>query len=126
MNKLTSTIPAELGNLTNLQYLLLDNNRLIDGIPQVLGNLLALKVLWLQDNRLAGDIPPSFISLVNLYNPGQFYGEDGLDLDYNFLDVPAGYPVPGNPLHTLLFQKDPDWHLRQFSVQLFFLPVIHR
>jgi len=50
---------------------------------------------------------------VNLYDAGTWYGEDGLDLDYNTLIVPAGYPVAGNLLHDFLIAKDPNWHLRQ-------------
>jgi len=58
-------------------------------------------------------VPASFVNLVNLYNSGTWYGEDGLDLDYNALTVPAGYPVTGNPLHDFLLAKDSNWHLRQ-------------
>jgi hypothetical protein len=62
-----------------------------------------------------------------LKDPGQAWdGGDGLDLDYNHLNVPAGYPDPGDPLQVFLFQKDPDWHLRQTIVEYFFLPVVHR
>jgi hypothetical protein len=78
----------------------------------------------LQDNLLVGDIPSSFINLVNLMDPG--YSMDGLDLDYNQLNVPAGYPDPLNPLHTFLFQKDPDWHLRQSTIQGFYLQLVKR
>ena len=41
-------------------------------------------------------------------------GGDGLDLDYNYLNIPAAYPDPSNPLHLFLNQKDPDWHMRQY------------
>jgi len=69
-------------------------------------------------------VPASFVNLVNLGDPGSLGGEDGLNLDYNWLNVPAGYPAAGNALHILLAAKDPDWHLRQ--QRYLFLPgVLH-
>ena len=113
-NQLSGSIPPELGNLTNLQYLYLSSNQLTGSIPPELGNLTALEVLRLNDNQLSGEVPASFVNLVNLFDPGAFYdGSDGLDLDYNGLTVPDGYPVAGNPLHEFLFSKDSNWHLRQ-------------
>ena len=38
-NQLTGTIPVELGNLSNLQYLQLYSNQLTGTIPVELGNL---------------------------------------------------------------------------------------
>jgi hypothetical protein len=70
-------------------------------------------VLWLQDNQLSGDIPQTFANLVDLKDPGQNNGQDGLDLDYNRLNVPLSYPDPGIPLQVFLHQKDPDWQLYQ-------------
>ncbi|HNT55601.1 MAG TPA: hypothetical protein PKG95_12860, partial [Anaerolineaceae bacterium] len=55
-------------------------------------------------------------------------GGDGLNLDYNALTVPAGYPVTGNPLHDFLSTKDPNWHLRQITIdtQYIYLPIVLR
>jgi hypothetical protein len=125
-NELNGTIPPELGNLTHLTIMYLLVNHLSGSIPAELGNLTSLQILWLQNNHLEGDVPSTFIQLVNLYDAGQYYGHDGLDLDYNALNVPAGYPDPGDPLQVFLFQKDPDWHLRQTIVQYFFLPAVQR
>ncbi len=112
-NRLSGPIPAEMGNLNRLHRLTLDNNQLTGSIPSELGNLTSLEMLWLNNNHLSGEVPASFVNLVNLYDPGAYYGSDGLDLDYNALAVPTGYPVAGNPLHGFLSAKEPDWHLRQ-------------
>jgi Leucine-rich repeat (LRR) protein len=55
-NSLSGTIPAELGNLTNLRQLDLNN-------PAELGNLTNL-------NQLSGTIPAELGSLTNLYSLG--------------------------------------------------------
>ena len=62
-NQLTS-IPAELGNLTNLMYLDLAHNQL-KIIPAELGNLTNLKQLYLDVNQLTG-IPAELGNLANL------------------------------------------------------------
>jgi hypothetical protein len=125
-NQLVGNIPPELGDLTNLKYLYLYDNQLRGTIPTTLGNLINLQALWLQNNHLSGDIPPTFINMVSLKDAGQFYGYDGLDLDYNYLNVPPDYPNPANPLHVFLSQKDPDWYLRQTILRLFYLPLLNR
>ncbi len=58
-NKLTGTIPAELGNLSSLQKLNLDWNQLSGSIPESLGNLSNLHYLYLGINKLSGSIPSS-------------------------------------------------------------------
>lgn len=116
-NQLTGIIPPELGNLTILQDLSLHSNQLTGSIPEGLGNLTTLKYLHLENNLLEGDVPATFVNLVNLLDPGQGYGDnDGLDLDYNYLNVPPDYPT--GPLDTFLAQKDPDWHLYQGFIEL--------
>jgi hypothetical protein len=67
------------------------------------------------------------INLTHLLDPGQAWdGGDGLDLDYNWLNVPPGYPDPGNPLQMFLYQEDPDWQLFQTPLEFIFMPVIQR
>ena len=63
INQLTS-IPAQIGNLTNLQQLSLSNNQLTS-IPAQIGNLTNLQYLILNDNQLTG-IPPEIGDLTNL------------------------------------------------------------
>ena len=72
-------IPAELGDLANLEVLFLENNRLKGEIPSELGGLTNLRLLGLYFNQLTGEIPAELGGLANLkslslaYN--QFTGE---------------------------------------------------
>ena len=78
-NRLSRSIPKELGNLADLQVLDLGNNQLSGSIPKELGNLANLQVLRLYNNRLSGEIPPELGNLVNLHtlylNLNRFTGE---------------------------------------------------
>ena len=65
-NNLSGSIPAELGNLTSLEYLYLNYNQLTGAIPSELGNLTILKRLNLSINRLTGSIPPQLGNLTSL------------------------------------------------------------
>ncbi len=59
-------IPPELGNLANLESLLLHDNRLSVEIPPELGNLDKLEVLAISRNQLVGCIPGSLRSPLNM------------------------------------------------------------
>ena len=63
---LSGQIPSELGNLTQLEWLSLADNRLSGTIPPELGNLVDLRNLYLSYNRLTGRIPPEFGNLTKL------------------------------------------------------------
>jgi len=65
-NQLSGSIPPEIGNLTNLEWLLLHNNQLSGLIPPEIGNLTNLWKLYLYDNQLSGLIPPEIGNLTNL------------------------------------------------------------
>ena len=78
-NGLSSTIPAELANLTNLQVLKLQENSLQGNIPPELGNLNNLQSLDLNRNMLSGTLPSSLGNLANLQS---------LDLNRNSLSGP--------------------------------------
>ena len=65
-NNLSGTIPAEIGNLTNLVLLRLQANNLSGTIPAEIGNLTNLRELQLQENNLSGTIPAEIGNLINL------------------------------------------------------------
>ena len=77
--EISGEIPPELGNLTNLTYLILGYNQLTGSIPPEIGNLLSLTVLWLDHNQLTGSIPSEIGELTNLsslyLNSNQLSGE---------------------------------------------------
>jgi len=63
---LSGTIPAEIGDIANLQYLYLEQNNLSGTIPASIGNLSALLDLRLFNNQLSGAIPPEIGNLTSL------------------------------------------------------------
>ncbi len=69
-NQLNGTIPAEIGNLTNLQGLWLYDNQLSGSIPPSLGNLTSLQQLYIFDCQLSGSIPSSLGNLSSLHELG--------------------------------------------------------
>ena len=65
-NGLTGSIPAELENLANLEWLSLWNNALTGPVPSWLGRLTSLRSLGLGGNELAGPLPAELGNLANL------------------------------------------------------------
>ena len=65
-NQLTGEIPASIGKLSNLEVLNLGSNQLTGEIPPTLGNLKKLRELWLGYNQLTGGMPDSLGNLTNL------------------------------------------------------------
>eukprot|EP00762_Andalucia_godoyi_P006041 ANDGO_00366.mRNA.1 Putative leucine-rich repeat-containing protein DDB_G0281931 len=65
-NQLSGPLPASLGNLSELQSLLLYFNSLNGSIPDSLGGLLQLQYLYLDFNQLTGPIPASLGNLSRL------------------------------------------------------------
>ncbi len=82
-NELSGEIPPTLGGLTGLTSLDLDQNRLSGPIPPELGNLTGLEYLGLWGNQLSGAVPTTLGNLLNL---------EGLALNDNRLsgELPAG------------------------------------
>ena len=65
-NHLSGNIPTDLGKLTNLTHLYLAGNQLSGSIPTQLGSLTNLTYLQLSDNQLSGSIPTQLADLTNL------------------------------------------------------------
>ncbi|XP_057990887.1 probable LRR receptor-like serine/threonine-protein kinase At1g53440 [Hevea brasiliensis] len=65
-NYLTGSIPSSLGNLSSLEGLHLGFNSLSGPIPRALGNLSNLRTMYLSQNNLSGNLPPELGSLSRL------------------------------------------------------------
>ncbi|XP_048232995.1 protein NSP-INTERACTING KINASE 3 isoform X2 [Ricinus communis] len=63
---LSGTLSSGIGNLTNLQSVLLQNNAISGPIPFAIGRLEKLQTLDLSNNSFSGDIPASLGDLKNL------------------------------------------------------------
>jgi len=69
-NQLTGTIPAEIGNLTNLRELYLGGNQLTGTIPAEIGNLTNLRDLDLRGNQLTGKLPQELVGATEMRKLG--------------------------------------------------------
>ncbi len=65
-NSLTGRIPPELGKLTKVRDLSLSSNNLEGPIPPEIGDMVRVDTMYLSGNDLSGPIPPEFGNLVNL------------------------------------------------------------
>ncbi|XVE71978.1 hypothetical protein DITRI_Ditri11bG0001500 [Diplodiscus trichospermus] len=116
---LSGTLSPSIGNLTNLQIVLLQNNNITGPIPSELGKISKIQTLDLSDNSFTGEIPTSLGNLrslqymrlnnnslsgacpVSLANMTQLAF---LDLSYNNLSGPVArfaaktFSIVGNPL----------------------------
>nr|GMD19525.1 protein NSP-INTERACTING KINASE 3 [Ipomoea batatas] len=63
---LSGTLSPGIGNLTNLQSVLLQNNAISGPIPSSIGKLGKLHTLDLCNNKFSGDMPISLGDLINL------------------------------------------------------------
>ncbi|KAL3845585.1 hypothetical protein ACJIZ3_002988 [Penstemon smallii] len=64
--RIRGSIPGEIGNLTNLRDLYLDNNELTGFIPSTVGRLSRLIRIYLEHNKLEGYIPNDLCQLSRL------------------------------------------------------------
>lgn len=85
-NNFTGPIPNSFGNLSNLVYLLLNNNNLTGTIPMSLTSISSLEVLDLSNNRLSGLVPDNGSFLLF-----RFANNSGL------CGPVTGRPCPGSP-----------------------------
>ncbi|XP_042409578.1 protein NSP-INTERACTING KINASE 1-like [Zingiber officinale] len=125
---LSGTLSPSIGNLTNLEFVLLQNNSISGEIPAEIGKLSKLHTLDLSDNDFSGEIPASLGNLKDLmylrFNNNSLSGAlpqsllnltqlTFMDLSYNNLSgrVPnfpeRAFNIVGNPLicPTRLEQK---------------------
>ena len=65
-NELSGAIPADLGDLADLEMLSLQRNLLSGALPAALGGLTSLQELYLHDNSLSGPIPAELANLTHL------------------------------------------------------------
>ncbi|XP_017219852.1 protein NSP-INTERACTING KINASE 1 isoform X2 [Daucus carota subsp. sativus] len=117
--KLSGILSPSIGNLTNLQIILLQNNNISGVIPVDLGRLRKLHTLDLSDNHFSGEIPYSLSHLKSLQymrlNNNTLSGEipgslanmtrlTVVDLSFNNLSAPVPrfpskkFNILGNPL----------------------------
>ncbi|CAL5355680.1 unnamed protein product [Camellia sinensis] len=65
-NYISGSIPLGIGNLVNLQFLLLGDNMLTGSIPNSIGKLSMSEILMLNKNNISGEIPSSIRNLSRL------------------------------------------------------------
>jgi len=91
-NNQLSSLPPEIGKLTNLTTLSLSENQL-SSLPSEIGKLTNLRELFLSSNRL-NSLPAEIVNLTNL---------TWLHLSYNRLVIPEGN------LHSFVTAHNRDW-----------------
>ncbi|KAF7808968.1 protein NSP-INTERACTING KINASE 2 [Senna tora] len=115
---ISGTLSPSIGNLTNLQTVLLQDNNISGPIPSEIGRLPKLETLDLSDNSFSGQLPDSFSLMKNLHylrlNNNSITGEIPsslanmtqlafLDISYNNLTGPVPtinaktFNIVGNP-----------------------------
>lgn len=94
-NNISGPIPTELGSLSKLQQIDLSNNLFTGKIPASISQLKTLHYLRLNNNSLHGEIPPSLANMTQL---------TFIDLSFNNLSGPVPrfqaktFSIVGNPI----------------------------
>ncbi|KAI3996091.1 hypothetical protein MKX01_018160 [Papaver californicum] len=65
-NRLSGSVPDEIGNITTLKDLWLDYNHFSGPLPQTLGDIIGINTIWLTSNNFTGELPHTFSKLTNL------------------------------------------------------------
>jgi len=56
-NRLSGTLPVEIGDFSRMQYLQIDNNTIGGSLPTEIGQLSELSILFVDDNNFTGSVP---------------------------------------------------------------------
>jgi hypothetical protein len=109
-NKLTGTLPTQLGRMTGLRQVILQDNDLTGPIPTELGQLTQMSKLLMHLNGFSGTIPTQF---------GQFTACDRYDERPRGIDWMYALPPPSPNLNpTPPARGATKVALHQLSVQL--------
>ncbi|XP_068641163.1 probable leucine-rich repeat receptor-like serine/threonine-protein kinase At3g14840 [Aristolochia californica] len=65
-NRLSGSLPKQIGNITTLRNLTLESNQLSGHLPPELGNLVNLERILLSSNEFTGELPETFAKLTDL------------------------------------------------------------
>uniref|UniRef100_UPI00143054DB leucine-rich repeat domain-containing protein n=1 Tax=Maribellus sediminis TaxID=2696285 RepID=UPI00143054DB len=88
-NNLYGTIPAEIGNLTNLKELSLGRNLISGTIPSDIGNLDSLEYLFIHMCQLEGEIPQSISNLSQLKHLSLFRNNLSGEIPEELFNIPT-------------------------------------
>ncbi|XP_068666649.1 probable leucine-rich repeat receptor-like serine/threonine-protein kinase At3g14840 [Aristolochia californica] len=65
-NRLSGSLPKQIGNISTLRNLILESNRLSGPLPPELGNLVNIERILLSSNKFTGELPETLAKLTNL------------------------------------------------------------
>lgn len=65
-NRISGTLPKDLGRMPMLKSILLEGNQLEGPIPPELGNIISLERFFISANNIIGELPSTFSMLTNM------------------------------------------------------------
>ncbi|KAI3964188.1 hypothetical protein MKW92_000775, partial [Papaver armeniacum] len=65
-NRLSGSVPEDIGNITTLKDLVLDFNQFSGHLPQKLGDILGINRILLSSNNFTGEVPQTYSKLTSL------------------------------------------------------------